>query len=75
MIIQQWQGDALDDDERGRLRHLSDRFPPVTQGKPGVGDVATRLNNLFLHSVNVGRKRKAANETPSEQEEDTEEEE
>ena len=75
MLIQQWHADALNSDERGRLRGLSDRFPPVTQKNSGVEEVASRLNDIFLQSVNVGRKRKAANETPSDEEEDTEEEE
>ena len=50
-------------------------FPPATQEKLGIREVADRLNNVFLHSVNVGRRRKEANETPSDEEEDTEEEE
>ena len=50
-------------------------FPPATQEKLGFREVASRLNNVFLYSANVGLKRKAANETPSDEEEDTEEEE
>ena len=70
MVIQQWQGDALDNEERGRLRRLSHRFPPVSQESSGVGEVANSLNDVFLHSVNVGHKRKAASEISSDEEED-----
>ena len=74
-MVQQWQGDALENNERGRLRRLSDRFPPATQQDSGLGQVVGRLKGVFIDNSHTGRKRKATDEIMREEEEDDEEEE